>query len=86
MVLDDAKMDYILERKFYPRERSKEPPMIGIFQFCASILTIQRPAFYLFIYLSSCTANERQEQCRNSTSIVLCRSEKSCSIYRLLVI
>jgi len=32
MVLDDAKMDYILERKFYPRERSKEHYMIGRFR------------------------------------------------------
>jgi len=28
-VLDDAKMEYILERKFYSRERSKEPTYIG---------------------------------------------------------
>jgi len=32
MVLDDAKMEYILERKFYPRERSKEPAYIGRFR------------------------------------------------------
>ena len=30
MVLDEAKVEYILERKFYPRERSKEPPFIGM--------------------------------------------------------
>ena len=29
MVLDEAKMEYILERKFYSRERSKEPQYIG---------------------------------------------------------
>jgi len=32
MVLDDAKVEYILERKFYPRERSKEPNYIGRFK------------------------------------------------------
>eukprot|EP00088_Acartia_fossae_P030893 TRINITY_DN3186_c0_g1_i6.p1 TRINITY_DN3186_c0_g1~~TRINITY_DN3186_c0_g1_i6.p1 ORF type:complete len:183 (+),score=54.68 TRINITY_DN3186_c0_g1_i6:56-604(+) len=32
MVLDDAKVDYILERKFYSRERSKELPYIGRFR------------------------------------------------------
>jgi len=32
MVLDEAKFEYILERKFYPRERSKEPPYIGRFK------------------------------------------------------
>ncbi|XP_023327588.1 signal recognition particle 19 kDa protein [Eurytemora carolleeae] len=31
-VLDDAKMEYILERKFYSRERSKEPTYIGRFK------------------------------------------------------
>jgi hypothetical protein len=29
MILDDAKLEYYLERKFYPRERSKEPTFIG---------------------------------------------------------
>jgi len=32
MVLDESKFEYILERKFYPRERSKEPPYIGRFK------------------------------------------------------
>jgi len=32
MVLDEAKVEYILERKFYPRERSKEPNYIGRFK------------------------------------------------------
>eukprot|EP00088_Acartia_fossae_P009566 TRINITY_DN14661_c0_g1_i1.p1 TRINITY_DN14661_c0_g1~~TRINITY_DN14661_c0_g1_i1.p1 ORF type:complete len:162 (-),score=25.46 TRINITY_DN14661_c0_g1_i1:50-535(-) len=32
MVLDDAKVDYILERKFYSRERSKELPYVGRFR------------------------------------------------------
>jgi hypothetical protein len=31
MILDDAKLEYYLERKFYPRERSKEPTFIGQF-------------------------------------------------------
>jgi hypothetical protein len=29
MILDDAKLEYFLERKFYSRERSKEPTFIG---------------------------------------------------------
>jgi len=32
MVLDDAKVEYILEPKFYSRERSKEPPFVGRFR------------------------------------------------------
>jgi signal recognition particle subunit SRP19 len=32
MILDDAKLEYYLERKFYPRERSKEPTFIGRFR------------------------------------------------------
>jgi hypothetical protein len=29
MILDDGKFEYFLERKFYSREKSKEPNFIG---------------------------------------------------------
>ena len=32
LVLEDANFEFILERKFYPRERSKEPQFIGRFR------------------------------------------------------